>query len=56
MYYLDNGVSQSCKALVPEMCMPFIRTGKCKCTAMLGAALGFIKACNIFNAELSKRL
>lgn len=36
--------------------VPFVRAGKCKCTAMLGAALGFIKACNIFNAELSESL
>jgi len=56
MYYLDDGAGQSCKALVLETCVPFIRAGKCKCTAMLGAALGFIKACKIFNAELSESL
>lgn len=44
MCYLDDAVGQSCKALAPGMCVPFVRAGKRKCTAMQGAALGFIKA------------
>lgn len=56
MCYWDGADSQSCKALALETCVPFVRAGKCKCTAMQGAALGFVKACNISNAELSETL
>lgn len=56
MYYLDDRVGQTCKALVPETSVPFVRAGKCNCMVKLCAALAFIEACNSFNAELSESL